>query len=65
VFGGLLTAREIGLHDVLFDGVGNTDGFQFQVFVVKLPTEDFDLGFHDCDLVHPFTALLFVLPYGS
>ena len=33
--------------------------------IIHLLAEDFNLAFHDCDLVHPFTALLFVLPYGS
>ena len=32
--------------------------------IIQLLTEDFNLAFHDCDLVH-ITALRFVLPYGS
>jgi hypothetical protein len=30
--------------------------------IIHLLAEDLDLAFHDCDLVHPFTALLFVRP---
>ena len=31
----------------------------------ELLLNNFNKTFHDCDLVHPFTALRFVLPYGS
>jgi hypothetical protein len=55
---------KIGLHDVLFNSVSEFYRPQFFVFIVQLLTEDLDLRFHDCDLVH-ITALRFVLPYGS